>query len=73
MELLGGVRISCSALMHTKKWRLNKGSNKTTCKPGYALEYEIENLSDDWLDGNPTRVRPKWVKIEGGELGDVEL
>jgi len=50
--------------MHIKKWRIGKGSYKQRCKEDYALEYEIENLGDGYMDGNPTRVRPKWVRIK---------
>lgn len=52
-------------MTHTKKWRLNKGSYKPRCKDGYAIEYEVESLGDGYMDGNPTRIRPKLIRIKG--------
>ncbi len=49
-------------MTHTKKWHINKGSLKITCKGEYYLEYEKESLGDGYMDGNPTRIRPKFIK-----------
>jgi hypothetical protein len=53
--------------MHTKKWRMKHGSYKQMCKEGYALEYEVASFRESYMDGNPTRIRPRLIKIKGDE------
>jgi len=50
-------------MTHLKKWRMGTGSYKAKCKDDYALEYEKVSFRESYMDGNPTRIRPKLVRI----------